>query len=70
MVFSELDDLCPERTIFASNTSSLSITRIAHATGRRDRVIGIHFFNPVAAMPLVEIVRGHGHLGGDRGAAL
>jgi 3-hydroxybutyryl-CoA dehydrogenase len=58
MLFSELDDLCPPRTILASNTSSLSITRIAKATGRRDRVIGIHFFNPVAAMPLVEIVRG------------
>lgn len=58
MVFSELDDLCPDRTVFGSNTSSLPITRIAHATGRRDRVIGIHFFNPVAAMPLVEIVRG------------
>jgi len=58
MVFSELDDLCPPRTILASNTSSLSITRIARSTGRRDRVIGIHFFNPVAAMPLVEIVRG------------
>ena len=58
MVFSELDDLCPDRTIFASNTSSLPIGKIAHATGRRDRVIGIHFFNPVAVMPLVEIVRG------------
>ena len=58
MIFSELDDLCPPRTLLASNTSSLSITKIAHATGRRDRVIGIHFFNPVAAMPLVEIVRG------------
>lgn len=58
MVMSELDDLCDERTILASNTSSLSITRIAHATGRRDRVVGIHFFNPVAAMPLVELVRG------------
>ena len=58
MVFSELDDLCPDRTILASNTSSLSITRIARSTGRRDRVIGIHFFNPVAAMPLVEIVAG------------
>jgi 3-hydroxybutyryl-CoA dehydrogenase len=57
MVFSELDDLCPDRTVFASNTSSLPIVRIAHATGRRDRVIGIHFFNPVAAMPLVEVVR-------------
>ncbi len=58
MLFSELDDLCPKRTILASNTSSLSITRIAKATGRRDRVIGIHFFNPVAVMPLVEIVLG------------
>jgi 3-hydroxybutyryl-CoA dehydrogenase len=58
MVFSELDDLCPDRTVFGSNTSSLPITRIAHATGRRDRVIGIHFFNPVSAMPLVEVVRG------------
>ncbi len=58
MIFSELDDLCPSRTLLATNTSSLSITKIAHATGRRDRVIGIHFFNPVAAMPLVEIVRG------------
>ena len=58
MVFSELDDLCPARTILASNTSSLSITRIARSTGRRDRVIGMHFFNPVAAMPLVELVAG------------
>lgn len=58
MVLSELDDLCQDGTILASNTSSLSITRIAQATGRRDRVIGIHFFNPVAAMPLVEVVRG------------
>jgi 3-hydroxybutyryl-CoA dehydrogenase len=58
MVFEELDDLCPPRTILASNTSALSITRIAQATGRRDCVIGLHFFNPVAAMPLVEIVRG------------
>ncbi len=57
-VFSELDAFCPERTIFGSNTSSLPIGKIAHATGRRDRVIGIHFFNPVAAMPLVEVVRG------------
>ncbi|HEX9148376.1 MAG TPA: 3-hydroxyacyl-CoA dehydrogenase family protein [Thermoanaerobaculia bacterium] len=58
MVMSELDDLCQDRAILASNTSSLSITRIGRATGRRDRVIGIHFFNPVAAMPLVELVRG------------
>ena len=58
MVMSELDDLCQDRAILASNTSSLSITRIGHATGRRDRVIGIHFFNPVAVMALVEVVRG------------
>jgi 3-hydroxybutyryl-CoA dehydrogenase len=58
MVMSELDDLCQDRAILASNTSSLSITRIGRATGRRDRVLGIHFFNPVAAMPLVELVRG------------
>jgi 3-hydroxybutyryl-CoA dehydrogenase len=58
MVFAELDDVCLPRTILASNTSSLSITRIARSTGRRDRVIGIHFFNPVAAMPLVELVAG------------
>ena len=58
LVFEELDDHCPDRTILASNTSSLSITRIGRATGRRDRVIGLHFFNPVAAMPLVEVVRG------------
>jgi 3-hydroxybutyryl-CoA dehydrogenase len=58
MVMSELDDLCQEQAILASNTSSLSITRIGRATGRRDRVIGTHFFNPVAAMPLVEVVRG------------
>jgi 3-hydroxybutyryl-CoA dehydrogenase len=58
MVMSELDDLCQEKAILASNTSSLSITRIARATGRRDRVIGTHFFNPVGVMPLVEVVRG------------
>ncbi len=57
-VFAELDGLCPARTVFGSNTSSLPITRIARATARPDRVVGIHFFNPVAAMPLVEIVRG------------
>ena len=58
LVFSELDDVCPPRTLLASNTSSLPISEIARATGRRDRVVGIHFFNPVATMPLVELVRG------------
>ena len=57
-IFSHLDGLAPARTVLASNTSSLSIGAIAGATGRPDRVVGIHFFNPVAAMPLVEIVRG------------
>ena len=57
-VFRELDPLCPPRTIFASNTSSISITDLAGATGRPDRFIGMHFFNPVPLMSLVEVVRG------------
>lgn len=48
---------CPARTVFASNTSSLSIADMAAATGRPDRFIGLHFFNPVPLMPLVEVVR-------------
>jgi 3-hydroxybutyryl-CoA dehydrogenase len=56
-LFAELDRTAPARAILASNTSSLSITAIAGATNRPDRVIGLHFFNPVAAMPLIEIVR-------------
>ncbi len=57
-VLRELDGLCPEHTIFASNTSSLSITEMASATRRPDRVVGMHFFNPVPVMALVEVVRG------------
>ncbi len=53
----ELDTLCPPSTIFASNTSSLSIAEMAAATGRGDRFVGLHFFNPVPLMPLVEVVR-------------
>lgn len=53
----ELDALCPSRTIFASNTSSLTIAAMAAASGRGDRLVGMHFFNPVPSMPLVEIVR-------------
>jgi 3-hydroxybutyryl-CoA dehydrogenase len=53
----ELDALCPPSTIFASNTSSLSIAEMAAATGRPDRFAGLHFFNPVPLMPLVEVVR-------------
>lgn len=58
MLFRELDSLCRERAILASNTSSLSISKIAAATDRGDRVVGLHFFNPVPVMPLVEIVAG------------
>jgi 3-hydroxybutyryl-CoA dehydrogenase len=56
-LFSALDDLCGPETIFASNTSSLPITDMAAATGRPDRVVGLHFFNPVPVMKLVEVVR-------------
>ena len=57
-IFRQLDSLCPPSTILASNTSSISITKLAAATGRPDRVIGMHFMNPVPLMRLVEVVRG------------
>jgi len=57
-IFKELDDICKPECILASNTSALSLTEIASATGRPDKVIGMHFFNPVPAMKLVEIIRG------------
>lgn len=53
----ELDRICAPRTIFASNTSSLTIASMAGATTRPDRFVGLHFFNPVPVMPLVEVVR-------------
>ncbi len=53
----ELDGVCPRPTIFASNTSSLTIVAMAAATSRPDRFVGLHFFNPVPLMPLVEVVR-------------
>ena len=56
-IFAELDRICPPATILASNTSSLPIVEMAAATKRPDRVAGVHFFNPVAVMQLVEIVR-------------
>ena len=57
MLWRELDGLCPPRTIFASNTSSLTIAAMAAATTRPDRMVGLHFFNPVPLMRLVEVVR-------------
>ncbi len=56
-VFSELDGMCPEHTIFATNTSSLTVIEMAAATKRPDRFVGLHFFNPVPIMKLVEVVR-------------
>jgi 3-hydroxybutyryl-CoA dehydrogenase len=56
-LWQELDRLCPVETIFASNTSSLTIAAMAAATSRPDRFVGLHFFNPVPLMPLVEVVR-------------
>src|SRR6185295_5832685 len=57
-VFAELDRIAPASAILATNTSSLSITRIAAATRRPEKVIGMHFMNPVPLMPLVEVIRG------------
>ena len=57
-IFEELDSVCDEKTILASNTSSLSITEIGAATKRPEKVIGMHFFNPVPMMKLVEIIEG------------
>jgi 3-hydroxybutyryl-CoA dehydrogenase len=56
-LFVELDGICPDHAIFASNTSSLTITEMAAATRRPDRFVGLHFFNPVPVMKLVEVVR-------------
>jgi 3-hydroxybutyryl-CoA dehydrogenase len=57
-LFQRLDKVCPEHVIFASNTSSISITRMGARTSRADRFIGMHFMNPVPVMRLVEIIRG------------
>jgi 3-hydroxybutyryl-CoA dehydrogenase len=56
-VWDELDRVCGPKTIFASNTSSLTIASMANSTSRADRFVGLHFFNPVPMMPLVEVVR-------------
>jgi 3-hydroxybutyryl-CoA dehydrogenase len=57
-IFKELDAICKPECILATNTSALSVTEIAAATNRSDKVIGMHFFNPVPAMKLVEVIRG------------
>ena len=67
--FSAIDGVCPPEVIFASNTSGLSITQMASATTRVDRFVGIHFFNPVPMMELVEVVSGYGTSDATVGAA-
>ena len=59
-IFNQLDSITPANTILASNTSSISLTRIASVTERPDKVIGMHFMNPVPVMKLVEVIRGYG----------
>ncbi len=58
-VHRRLDSICPPHAVFAANTSALSITRIGSATGRADRVLGMHFMNPVPMKPTVEVIRGY-----------
>jgi 3-hydroxyacyl-CoA dehydrogenase len=58
MVFAELDEVTPGHAILASNTSSLSVTEMARATGRPDRVVGFHFFYPASMMRLIEVIEG------------
>src|SRR5436190_9169329 len=58
-IFKEMDDACGANTILATNTSSISITKIASVTKRPDKVIGMHFMNPVPVMKLVEVIRGY-----------
>lgn len=59
IIFKQLDELCKPETILASNTSSISITKIGAATKRPDKVIGMHFMNPVPVMKLVEVIKGY-----------
>ncbi len=58
-IFDQLDDFAPKHAILATNTSSISVTKIAHTTNRPDKVIGMHFMNPVPVMKLVEIINGY-----------
>lgn len=58
-VYHRIDSICPSECVFASNTSAISITQIASATKRPDRVVGIHFMNPAPLKPMTEVIRGH-----------
>jgi 3-hydroxybutyryl-CoA dehydrogenase len=58
-IFDQLDDMAPKHAILATNTSSISVTKIAHTTNRPDKVIGMHFMNPVPVMKLVEVINGY-----------
>src|SRR5690606_35077800 len=58
-LFEQIDKQCPQHTILASNTSSISITKIAASTQRPEQVIGMHFMNPVPVMKLVEVIKGY-----------
>ena len=58
-IHAKLDTVCPEHAIFAANTSAISITRIASVTRRPDRILGMHFMNPVPMKPMVEVIRGY-----------
>jgi len=69
-LFEQLDRIAPPGAILATNTSSISITEIAARTGRPDRVIGMHFMNPVPVMQLVEVIRGHATSDGTTGTVM
>jgi 3-hydroxybutyryl-CoA dehydrogenase len=58
-VYQHLEATCPKECVYAANTSAISITRIAAATGRREQVLGMHFMNPVPLKPVVEVIRGY-----------
>ncbi len=58
-VYGRIDGICPERCVFAANTSAIPITRLASLTGRAPKVLGIHFMNPVPQKPTVEVIRGY-----------
>ncbi|GAX42274.1 3-hydroxyacyl-CoA dehydrogenase NAD-binding protein [Tolypothrix sp. NIES-4075] len=58
-VYARIDNICPPESVFAANTSAISITRIASVTKRADKVVGIHFMNPVPMKPMVEMIRGY-----------